>query len=190
MMSRIFFESVGLLAVVWFAVQFALVAVWSWRRTSTTARVVWGGFAALPLLIGLSIWVVTPHERIVQLCEGLAGFVDDGNITAIDLRLTDDFALEDYDRQAFLARIERSLTDYRVDDPRLSSFRVELSDPDHGTVEFHASARVRSPDLVQDWVPSRWRLTVRQVGDEWRVCRIEALRVGPPGIGNVLDWVR
>lgn len=190
MMSRIFFESLWLLVVAWFAVQFVLIAVWSWRRTSTPARVVWSGFAALPLLIGLSMWVVTPRERIVQLCEGLAGFVDNGNITAIGLRLTDDFALEDYDRQAFLARVERSLTHYRVDNPHLSSFRVELSDSDHGTVEFHASARVRSPDLVQDWVPSRWRLTVRQVGDEWRVSRIEALSVGPPGLGNVLEWVR
>ena len=190
MMSRIFFESLWLPAVVWFAVQFVLVAVWSWRRTSTPARVVWGGFAALPLLIGLSIWVVTPRERIIQLCKGLAGFVDDGNITAIGLRLTDDFVFEDYDRQAFLSRVERSLTEYRVDDPRLSSFRFEFSDSDHGTVEFHASARVRSQDLVHDWVPSRWRLTVRQVGDEWRVSRIEALRVGPTGIGNVLEWVR
>ena len=190
MMSRIFFESLWLLVVVWFAVQFVLVAVWSWRRTSTPARVVWGGFAALPLLIALSMWVVTPRERIVQLCEELAGFVDDGNITAIGLRLTDDFALEDYDRKAFLARVERSLTDYRVDNPRLSSFRVELSDPDNGTVEFHASARVRSQDLVQDWVPSRWRLTVRQVADVWRVSRIEALSVGLPGFGNVLEWVR
>lgn len=190
MMTRIFFESLWWLAVVWFAVQFVLVAVWSWRRTSTPARVVWGGFAALPLLIGLSMWVVTPRERIVQLCEELAGFVDDGNIPAIDLRLTDDFVLENDDRQAFLARVKRFLTEYRVDDPRLSSFRLDLSDSDHGTVEFHASARVRSPDLVQDWVPSRWRLTVRQVGDEWRVSRIEALSVGPPGLGNVLEWVR
>ncbi len=190
MMSRIFLESLWLLAVVWFAVQFVLVAVWSWRRTSTPARVVWGGFAALPLLIGLSLWVVTPREQIVQMCEGLVGFVDNGNIKAIDLRLTDDFVLENYDRKAFLARVERSLTEYRVDNPRLSSFRVELSDSDHGTVEFHASARVRSQDLVQDWVPSRWRLTVRKVGDVWLVSRIEALSVGPPGFSNVLEWVR
>lgn len=190
MMSRILFESLWLLAVVWFAVQFVLVAVWSWRRTSTPARVVWGGFAALPLLIGLSVWVVTPRERIIQLCEGLAGFVDEGNIKAIDLRLTDDFVLEDYDRQAFLARVKRFLTEYRVDEPRLSSFRVELGDSDHGTVEFLASARVRSPDLVQDWFPSRWRLTIRQVEDEWRVSRIEVLSVGSLGVGNVLNWLR
>lgn len=190
MMSRIFLESLWLLAVVWFAVQFILIAVWSWRRTSTPARVVWGGFAALPLLIGLSTWVVTPRERIVQLCEGLAGFVDDGNVTAIGLRLTDDFLHEDYDRQAFLARMERSLSEFHVDDPRLSGFGVELSDSDHGTVEFHASARVRSPDLVYDWIASRWRLTVRRVGDAWRVSRIEALPAGPPALGNVLDRLR
>ncbi len=190
MMSRIFFESLWLLAVVWFAVQFVLIAVWSWRRTQTAARAVWIGFAALPLLIGLSVWVVTPRERIVQLCEELGGFVDDGNVTAIGLRLTDDFALEDYDRQAFLARVERSLTEFHVDDPRLSGFRVELTDADHGTVQFHASAHVRSPDLVYDWISSRWRLTVRKVGDEWRVSKIEALPSGPPGLGNLLDWLR
>ena len=61
MMSRVFLESLWLLAVVWFAVQFVLVAVWSWRRTATPARVVWGGFAALPLLIGLSLWVVVKN---------------------------------------------------------------------------------------------------------------------------------
>lgn len=190
MMSRIFLESLWLLAVVWFAVQFLLIAVWSWRRTSTPARVVWGGFAALPLLIGLSVWVVTPRERIVQVCEELAEFVDEGNVTAIGLRLADDFALEDYDRQAFLARVERTLTEFHVDDPRLSGFRVELTDSAHGTVQFRASARVRSPDLVYDWIPSRWRLTVRRVGDEWCVSRIEALPVGPSGLGNVLHWLR
>ena len=190
MMSRIFFESLWLLAVVWFAVQFLLIAVWSWRRTSTAARVVWSGFAALPLLVALSASVVTPRERIVELCEGLAGFVDDGNVRAIGLRLTDDFVHEEYDRPAFLARVERFLTEFHVDDPRLSGFGVELTDANHGTVEFHASARVRSPDLVYDWIASRWRLTVQQVGDEWRVSRIEALSAGLPGLGNVLDRLR
>ena len=190
MMSRVFFESLWLLAVVWFAVQFALVAVWSWRRTASTARVVWSGFAALPLLVALSASVVTPRERIVLLCKELGAFVDEGNVTAIGLRLTNDFALEDFDREAFLAHVERSLTEFHVDDPRLSGFGVELTEANHGTVEFHASARVRSPDLVYDWIASRWRLTVRRVGDEWRVSRIEALPAGPPRLGNVLDWLR
>jgi len=189
-MNRLFFESLWLLAVVWFAVQFVLIAIWSWRRTRGAARGVWIGFALLPSLMALSIYVVTPREKVIQLCEDLARFVDDGNVRAIDMRLTGDCTAGSRDRQSFLAEVERALTEYRVDEPSLSRFAVEFQSDTEGAVKFTATGRVRSPDMAYDWLTTRWRLDVRRVGKDWQVSRVETRPGGTPGIGSVLDLIR
>lgn len=188
--NSLLFENLWLLGVAWFAVQFVLIAIWSWRRTRGAARGVWVGFALLPLLIALSICVVTPREKVINLCEELAGFVDDGNVRAIALRLTDDCTAGPRDRQSFLAEVERTLTEYRVDEPSLSRFAVEFQSGTEGAVRFTAAGRVRSPDMAYDWLTTRWRLEVRLVGEDWRVSRVQTRPGGTPGIGSVLDLIR
>ena len=189
-MTRMLFESLWLLVVVWIVVQFILIAIWSRRRDRASARIVWGGFVAGPLLFILSIIVVTPRERIIRLCEDLARYVDDGNVGAIEEHLAVDFDASKLGRNEFMNRLEQTLTYYRVDDPALRGFAVAFPAADTGVAEFHATVRVRSPELVQDRFTSRWRLTCRRTGNEWEVTRLEALPTPPLNVSNVRDWLR
>jgi hypothetical protein len=106
------------------------------------------------------------------------------------MRLTDDCTAGSRDRQAFLAEVERTLTEYRVDEPSLSRFAVEFQSGTEGAVTFTATGRVRSPDMAYNWLTTRWRNEVRRVGEDLQVSRVETHPGGTPGIGSVLDLIR
>jgi hypothetical protein len=179
-----------MLAVAWVAAQFVLIAIWSWRRSRLWARTVWVGFVALPVLFTLSLVVVTPRERIIAACEHLAASVEAGDVSAIDQMLADDFEVEGLDRDAFIERVEQTLTRYRVRDISLRQFGVTFPRKDVGVVEFHATAHVRSPELVHDWLASRWRLTFRRNGDTWRLTGIKSVPAPPLNLGELRGWLR
>ena len=189
MITRILFESLWLLAVVWVVVQFTLIAIWSRQRNRLWARTVWGGFAAGPLLLILSIVVVTSREQIIELCEDLARHVDKGDVAAIDPRLAADFEAGQLGRDEFVDRLERTLTRYRVDNPELRGFVVTFPAKDVGVAEFRASASVRSPELIYDRFTSRWRATCRRSNGEWKVTKLESLPTPPLNIGDVRHWL-
>ena len=190
MITRILFESLWLLAVAWVVAEFILIVVWSWRRSRRAAYCVYGGFAAAPLLFIASVLIVTPREQLIQLCMELSGYVDDGNVAAIERHLASDFEAGRLDRNGFIKRLEQSLSRYRVDDPRLRRFQVSFPEAHRGTVVFQASARVRSPDLVYDWIVSRWRLHCRRTADRWQVIKLESLPTPPLNMSLVEDWLR
>ncbi len=174
----------------WVAVQFVLIAIWSLRRSRPWARTVWVGLVVLPLLLTLSSVVVTARERIIAACEHLAASVEAGDLPAIEQMLADDFEVEGYDRDAFVERVEQTLTRYRVWDVNLRQFEVSFSRKDVGVVEFHATAHVRSPELVHDWFASRWRLTFHRKGDTWRLTGIRSIPTPPLNLGELRGWLR
>jgi len=163
------------LAAAWLAAQFLILVIRSRVRSPTTARLVWAGFVALPILLALNHFVVTPREALIQFCHNLAVLVDEGRVDAIAQRLADDFEASGYDRDAFVARIEDRLNRFRVDDPTLRGFEVTTSEPNIGIVVFDASCSIRSPEPFIDRVLSRWRLTCRRVDRDWRAVHLEAL---------------
>jgi len=167
------------------AIQLVLIAVWSWRRSSVWSRVVWAGFVAFPALLVLSVVVVTPRERIVGLCRELTRLVEGGNVAAIGGHLADDFEAAGLDRDDFLERVTEALTNYRVTDARLSRFEVKFPQERVGIAEFQAVCWVRSADKYQDRLLSRWRLTFRGQGRDWKVRGIEALPTPLSPISNL-----
>jgi len=188
-LTRMLFESLWLLAGVWVPVQFALIAVWSWRRSRRSARIVWGGFVALPVLMLLSFVVITQREQVIAVCNELGAFVEGGDVDVISARLADDCVAEQLTREEFLDRVHDSLTRYRIWDVSLRGFETTFSDSESCAVEFHAAARVRSQDLPYDWLASRWRLAFRREGDSWTVTNIKSLptRQGNlPSLGDLL----
>ena len=179
MITKLLFESKWILAAAWVAAQFTLIAIWSWRRSRPWARTVWVGFIALPLLLVISSLVVTARERIITACEHLAASVEARDVAAIQRTLADDFEAEGLDRDAFIRRLERELTRYRVWDVTLRQFEVTFPREDVGVVEFHATARVRSADIVHEWVASRWKLTFHNRSSAWQLARIKAIPSSP-----------
>ncbi len=187
---RLLFESWWLLAAVWVAVQFILIALWSWRRNRLWARTVWVGFIALPLLLGTSALVVTDAERIIEACEYLAARVEAGDVSAIEHMLAEDFEAEGLDRDAITNRLERGLTRYRIWDVSLGRFEVTFPRWHEGVAEFHATARVRSAELVHDRLASKWRLTFRKRSDAWQLVGIESLPTPPLNLDRLRSWLR
>jgi hypothetical protein len=189
-LTKILFESLWMLAAVWVPLQFILIAVWSWRRSRPSARAVWVGFAALPMLMLVSSVVVTQREQIIALCEDLGGFVEDGDVDAIGKRLADACEVEDLDRDAFLSRVEDTLARYHIWDVGLGSFETTFSSDGACAVEFHATARVRSNDIPYEWFASRWRLNFRRIGDSWLVTKIKPVPTPQGNLPSLADLLR
>lgn len=168
-------------------IQLGLMVIWSRRRSRLWARVAWAGFAAIPTLTLLSHFVVTSREQIIRLCHNLAGSVEAGDIAAIRRRLAYDFKTDSYDLVEFIDHLTETLTHFHVEDSRLYGFDVTFPNPDVGVAEFHASARVRSPDLLYESLASHWRLTFRRTGGTWLLKLMEyrqlsrIFRGGPEG---------
>jgi hypothetical protein len=131
------------------------------------------------MLLALSSLVVTDREQVIAACHRLGSLVEDGDVRAIDRMLADDFEAQGFDRFTFVERLERGLTQYRVSDVSLRKFEVIFPREDVGVIEFHATARVRSANLIREWVASSWRLTFREVGDRWLVTRIMSAPTSP-----------
>lgn len=190
MATRLFLESTwGLLAVL-VGCQFALVSLWSWRRSRLLGRAVLVGLAIIPVLLVVSSVVVTQRERVIRLCEELADLVDRGEVTALSTYLSDDFSAGSMDASAFVDRLEDSLRRFHVDDPVLRGFEVAFADDGGCRVTFDASARIRSVDRFTDRVRSRWRVTLRRRGSTWEVSRLEALPTSFSPIRSLGDWLQ
>lgn len=190
MISKLLFESPWLLLILLVAVQFGLIATWSRRRTHRWTRAVWSSFAAMPALLLLSALVVTPRERVIGLCRGLAAMVEAGDVATIGQHLAGDFEAAGFSRLGFLDRIEQSLARYDVNEARLRSFQVTFPRRNEAVAVFNATCRVRSVDAFFDRLASRWRLTLRDDGRLWRVTRVEALPTALSPIRDVRDCFR
>lgn len=174
MLSRLLFESLfGLLATL-VAVNFLLIALWSWQRGRFTKRVVWSGLAAMPLLLLLSHLVVTPRERIIDLCRRLAAAVERGDVPFVVRHLDARFQWEQYDRAQFADRLKSALTRARVADIRLFRFDVAPAGDGRLIAAFRSTAHVRGDDWPYEWIAHDWKLTLRPDGTSYLIERLDS----------------
>ncbi len=190
MIQHVLLESRLLLFGAWVAVQFAVMGVWSWRRTQGASRGVWIGLVALPVLLLLSTVVVTQREQITALCRKLTGHVERGETRQIADHLHTQFEAAELDRDAFVERMEPALKRFDIDNLRLSRFDFTFAGDDEATVELSATCNVRTTDAFFDRVPSRWRLMLVHRAGEWYVISIEAIPTPLSPVRNLRDWIR
>jgi hypothetical protein len=190
MVVRLLFERAWLLLMALTVLQLLLIVMWSWWRTKRSAHLVWIGFAAMALLPTVSHLVVTPRERITSLCRTLARLVDAGDVAGIGSYLGADFETAGLDRDAFLDRVNQTLTRYDVDGAALSGFGITLTAAGRAVAEFNAVCAVRSADAYVARVLSRWRVNWHAEGKRWMVTHVEAVPTPLSPIRNVSDWLR
>ena len=188
MIYRLLFEQPILLTFVCVVAVLLMTCVWSWKRTRWATWGVWLALAATPILLTLSITVVTPAETIIALCRQLARDVDEGNVPAIEASIAEEFQAEELDKERFIQRLEQALTDRRIDHPRLSAFDIETEGA-KAVATFHASCQVRTRDTTIRALPTRWRLDLRLREGAWRITRIEPLPTPPLNIRRLSDWM-
>ena len=190
MIARFFFERPGVLFAFLIASELALVGLWRWRGGRKPAQAVWIGLGAIPILLGASVWVVTPRERITRLCHELAHHVERGSAAAVEHHLHEHFEAAGYDRERLAERLEAALKRYRIDDVRLRHIEVSFRQPNTGVAQLDALCMVQSADVLYERIFSRWRVEFRRNGNKWRVMRIEALPTPLSPVRNLRDWLR
>ncbi len=185
-MSAILFESPLKLAAVMLLPLMATTWLWYAGRTPGQRYAM---IAVWILTVGLFIvqsMAVTPREQAIDLCHELARLTEEGDIAGIRDHLDIHFEADGYDRLAMIARIEKALSRYRPEDPRLSDLRVEVNG-EEAIATFHVMCRISTPEAIEHDVPSRWRLTLGRRSAGWTVTRIEALPTAFSPITSLRD---
>ncbi len=172
MITQILFENLWLLLGVWVPVQFTLIALWSWLRSTTTKRFVWSGFAALPILMTISMMAVTDREKIVEHLNALALAVEHANIDEIALHFAEDFEARGYDREGMLKRIDTRLAQYPASHVRISQVKISF-DGDEATVEFRGSANIQAPEIPYQYGTALWHSKWRRTKNSWLMTSLE-----------------
>lgn len=190
MLIRFFLERWWLLCAVLVVVEVVLFAVWTRRRTTFAGRMAWIGLAAAILLPIVSHQVVTQRERIERLCHDMAHAIDIGDLGSLGDALSEDFDVVGLDKDAFLVRVSRTLTRYRIDNPSLRRMKVTFPKTGHAVAVFDAVCSVRSPDGYQNRLFSRWQVTLVGGDPSWRVITIEALPSPLSPIRTLNDYLR
>jgi len=186
-MARLLFESTWLLGAIWLGALLPAAALWSLRRSRATVQAVWAVLLIGPILIVLSILVVTPREEIERTIRRLAKAVDDGNMLALKEGLAEEFTADSASRGEFLERVERTLTKHAAENVRVFAFDAQTSPEGRAEVEFTATATVRIPEVAWEWVSTRWRLRLRRANGRWLVTEVQ-MRASPsaPALSDLL----
>lgn len=175
MVESLLFEKPITLAALWGAVVLVSLVVWRQRRTRGSSRWFVGVLLAWPILIGVSLLVVTSRERIVRICHNMARSVQAGDAAAIAAHMDDVLDAEGLDRDAFMQHVERTLERMKFENLRLRQVEVTFDDPVTGTALFNAVCGVRSTEINHPHIISRWRVTFKLRDRDWLVILIEAV---------------
>jgi hypothetical protein len=184
------FENTVGLAGILAAILLIFLFRWAHRRDRAAARALLAALAIAAGLPALSALVVTQREQVIETCQAMARAVDDGHVGAFGEFLDGTCEVGGLRKEAFLERLEDMLTRFRVDQPRLRGFEVEVAPKGSASAEFTASAQIRSAEGIQDRVPTKWRVSFRRVGNAWRVTGIESIPVPPLHLRTTSDWLR
>lgn len=157
--------------------QFVLIAVWSRRRTPRARRAVWGGFVVFPLLVLLQALVVTDRERLMGICHDLADAVRRADVDAFGEHISPRFQSDPgpgdvaWDKAALLERFESASSTYRIEEPRLRTFEIQV-DGARAAVCFAATCRIVTAEQIIARRPSNWELIFERQASGWRVTNI------------------
>jgi len=188
-MSRLLLERPIALSLIAVAILIVLFFIWSARRDRASLRLLFVWIGALPVLLTVSVVVVTPSEQVAAVCRQLAREVDQGNIAGISAHLADDFSAAGLDRIEFLEAIKSRLSEIRIDNPRLRAFTIEFPGDSSAEANFNASCRVRAPRMYA-YIPSRWRVGLRRHDETWLVTGLQSLPVPPLHVSDLRQWLR
>lgn len=170
------------------ALQFLLIAIWSWRRTPRVRLAVRVGFVAFPALLALSYFVQTPREKIESICRQLVDAFEREDVFAFERLLAPEFQLGNIRRAEIASYLDRLFARVEISHSILHAFEFDIRGDD-ATVEFLAKTDVVYDEWRQSWLPSKWRLTCRKQGDVWVVTEIESIPVPPLHMRDLQEYV-
>ncbi len=114
--------------------------------------------------------VTTERERLSIVCDALVKAVDVGDVAAIELRVSDSFDAEGYDKESFMALVNRGLERVDIEDASMTGDSFEINGS-HAVVIIRADCFVNMEGFHQR-LPSKWRLTFEKIGDEWKLIEV------------------
>lgn len=190
MISTLFFERPWLLFFLLGALYALVVILWRWHRTAFWRRCAWGGALVVVGLMALNQAVVTPREQIVHLCRLLAALVEQGDVEGLANHLAEDFDAAGLTRTELIEQAGHTLKRYDVQHAKLRRFNVSVADPRHARATFDAICKVSGPDVLTDWLLTRWEITLRKHGERWQVEHAKVLPTPFSPIRRLRDCLR
>ena len=181
-------ERLWLLGGALIALQFVLIAIWSWRRTPRAGLAVRVGFVVVPALLALSYFVQTPREKIESICKQLVDAVEREDVFAFERHLAPSFQIGNVHRSDVESYLERLFARVDVSHSILHAYEFDIRG-DHATVEFLAKTDVVYDEWHQRWLPSKWRLRCRKHTDGWMVTALDSIPVPPLHMRDLQDYV-
>lgn len=175
-MTRLFFESVFLLLAVEAAAVAVAIAVHRLRYTAASKRGVWITLAAGVLLLLVQFLVVTDREAIENMVVAMARAAGRGDVGEIERHVDESFA--DGRKAEFMSHVNNELQRWQIQEPKVGAVRVEVSG-DAATVGFRVFCDLRSNEVVQYNVLSRWKLHCVRRPDGWKMDAIPSAKLGP-----------
>ncbi len=127
----------------------------------------------------LQALVETPAEHMRRVVRTVARAVDFGQLDVVSTHLSPRFAAWGYDRNGALEYVRAQLDHYRVDEVRVSAFRIER-EGDRAVVEFRGRARVSSEQSPVYPYLARWRVEMVREDNAWRITSADEV-AGPGG---------
>ncbi len=177
-LQSILFESPLSLGAILIASAGIAFQVWRTRRTVATGRVALAGLFAIPTLLGLQWAVVTEREKIMDHCHELAAAVGHAHLPTLRDRMSDHIIVTDgeesIDRTDFIARVEKGLMRWDVQEEGLRELEVDVRNG-VAIATFVATCRLVSNDAMIPRFLSKWKLHFVSQNDNWRVSKIELL---------------
>lgn len=186
-------ESRFTLAAVLVVVCFVVIWIWQRRRTRMTGRLAGACVVLSPLLLLLSVAIVTDRERIAAVCREMAVAVGSSKIDQVGQHISRSFQTASrngmLDRDDFLDVVRSALKRWDVEEERLSDFEIETRG-DRATVSFRATCRLVGPELMLPRHVSVWDLEFSREGSGWKVVDVQPRRTAMMPVDSLGDLLR
>ncbi len=146
-----------------------------------------------PLLLLLSVAIVTDRERIAAVCREMAVAVGSSKIDQVGQHISRSFQTASrngmLDRDDFLDVVRSALKRWDVEEERLSDFEIETRG-DRATVSFRATCRLVGPELMLPRHVSVWDLEFSREGSGWKVVDVQPRRTAMMPVDSLGDLLR
>ena len=177
MIYNLLFENLWLLSLLVLVAVLLAMIVHRRHGTVGTGRGLWMTALVGAALVLANVLVVTDGEQIRASVQKMAQAVDEGDIPALADEIDEQFHDGGLDQAQFVDRVNQELQRLRIDEPRLSAWRIEIG-PRTATVSFRCFCDLRHEEQFQPSVLTRWKLEFVRNGPAWKLIRISDAKYG------------
>ncbi|MCH7872836.1 MAG: hypothetical protein IID33_14160 [Planctomycetes bacterium] len=180
----LFLESFAALAIALFFVNFTLLVHW---RRSGKSRPLLIGLVLGVMLLAIQSMVVTRHELAGGILTAVELEMPAARVDALAAALSAAFECDGMDDEEFIAFAERGLKRVDVNLIRRMSLSIASSTETSFVARVVYLSDVRVAEVFDRLIKTVWEVTFVQEGGQWRIERIQVIRVGEVEVSDIRE---